>query len=177
MSDEDFWKKRYQHTWERSDQRERAIIERVREESGKLAVAAGLGASSTEYLSGSAASRGYERGGADLQIADTDIYLEVTGPQTPAVPFTAPLWVRPDKIDNAREHYPEHETWVVHWLEKDGTLRVIKLDQDFFDELDQGAFPIVNPWIRGTRETFYEIPADHPCVRPWSELIERLREL
>jgi hypothetical protein len=61
VRDEDYWKERYQHTWERSDQRERAIIERIRQEADKLAVAVGLGAGSTEYLSGSAASCGYVR--------------------------------------------------------------------------------------------------------------------
>ncbi len=166
MRSENYWKERYKHTWKKSNQRERAVIRRIREEAGRLVVAAGLGAGSAEYLSGSAASRGYERGGADLRVGDTSVYLEVTGPQTTGVLRSAPLWVRPDKIENARRHYPERETWVVHWLQRGDTLRVIKLDQDFFDELDLRVFRTVTPMIRGTRERYCEIPANHPCVKP-----------
>ncbi len=127
MPDADYWKKLYRQAWDKSDRREREIIRRINEETGKVAIPVGLGAGSTEFLSGTAASRGYERGGADLHVAGTNVYLEVTGPQSAYVGHDAPLWVRPDKAKNAFDHPHEHETWVVHWLEKDGTLRVMDL--------------------------------------------------
>ncbi len=138
---------------------------------------AGLGAGSTGFLSGSAASQEYERGGADLFIVGTNIYLEVTGPQLRGVPLSDPQWVGPDKIESARSHFPERVTFVIHWLEKDGTLRVIRLREPFFKLVDEGVFPIIHPLIRGVRETYVAIPTTHPCVRPWSAFIQWLRRV
>lgn len=177
VGDPDFWKKRYRPGWEASDRREREIIRRIKDEAGKVAVPVGLGAGSTEFLSGTAESQGYEKGGADLHVAETNVYLEVTGPQTDRVGHAEPLWVRPDKAKNAFDHRKDHETWVVHWLEKDGTLRVIHMDNGFFANIRNRVFPIVDRTIRGARERYVEIPANHGCVRPWSDLIERLRSL
>jgi hypothetical protein len=177
MSDPDYWKRLYQEAWEKSDQREREIIRRIKDEAGKAAVPTGLGAGSTEFLAGTAESQGYEKGGADLHVVGTNVYLEVTGPQTSSVGHDAPLWVRPDKAKNAFDHRKEHETWVVHWLEKDGTLRVIHMDDEFFANVRDRTFPIVEPRIRGAKERYIEIPASDGCVRPWSDLIERLRSL
>lgn len=177
MSDPNFWKDQYSHTWQRASARETAIIERIKRETGRAVSPCGLGAGSDEYLSGTAASRGYEKGSADLQVLGTNIYLEVTGPQSKAVVLTAPLWIRPDKLQNARTHYPDHETWVIHWLERDGTLRVICLDGEFFRLLEKGAFKTATPLIRGARETYIEIPANSSFVQPWSALIARLSEL
>ncbi|MDQ1592882.1 MAG: hypothetical protein QOG71_3509 [Pyrinomonadaceae bacterium] len=177
MSNENFWKDQYQQSWEKANLRERRIIERIKEETGRDTLTVGLGAGSTEYLAGSAASRGLERGGADLHVSGSNIFLEVTGPQTKAVKFDAPLWIRPDKIQNARRHYPEHDTWVIHWLEKDGTLRVIQLNQEFFSALDNGEFPIVHPRIRGNIETYHEISHVHWCVKEWQYLIDHIKQL
>lgn len=175
MAGEDYWKKRYQHSWQAASERERAVMKRIKAQTEKSAEFVGLGAGSNRFLSGSAVSRGHEKGGADLHIAGTNIYLEVTGPQKPSVLRSDSLWIRPDKIESARVHYPERETWVVHWLQRDGTLRVIRLDEEVFSLVDKGIFERVNPIIRSVRERFVEIPADHSCVRPWSTLIRRLQ--
>lgn len=177
MTDADFWKRRYRHAWNTASRREQVIMERIREATGRAVVPTGLGAGSTAYLPGTAQSRGYERGGADLQVVDSNVYLEVTGPQSPHVLSTAPLWLRPDKIANARAHHPAHETWLVHWLERDGTLRVIHLDDAFFGAVDQRTLRTVTPAIRGTPETYVEIPARHPLVQPWDVLVERIKHL
>jgi hypothetical protein len=174
--DADYWKRLYQQSWAMADQRERAIIERIQREAGKIAIFVGLGAGSADFLSGTAASQGFEKGGADLQVVDTNTYLEVTGPQVKSVTRDKPLWLRPDKIDNARAH-PEHDTWVVHWLERDGTLRVIHLDQEFFQSYDKKELPIVTPRIRGAVERYVEIPAQHRYVQPWAALIGYLKKL
>ena len=174
--DEDYWKRLYQQSWAVADQRERAVIERIQQETGKVATFSGLGAGSAEFLSGTAASQGFEKGGADLYVVDTNIYLEVTGPQVRSVTLDKPLWLRPDKIENARAH-PEHDTWVIHWLERDGTLRVIRLDQEFFQSYDNREFPIVTPRIRGAVERYAAIPAQHRYVQPWAALITYLKKL
>ena len=177
MNDPNFWKDQYHHTWQRASARETAIIERIKRETGRTVILCGLGAGSDQYLSGTAASYGYEKGSADLHVLGTNIYLEVTGPQSKAVPLTAPLWIRPDKLNNARIHNHEHETWIIHWLERDGTLRVIHLNGEFFEELEKGMFKTATPMIRGAREMYIEIPANSRFVKPWSTLIARLREL
>jgi hypothetical protein len=177
VGDADYWKRLYQQAWDKSDRREREIIRRIHEETGNVAIPVGLGAGSTEFFSGTASSQGYERGGADLHVVETNVYLEVTGPQTASVGHDEPLWIRPDKAKNAFDHRHEHETWVVHWLEKDGTLRVIHMGDGFFANIRERVFPIVERTIRGARERYVEIPAEHDFVRPWSDLIERLRSL
>jgi hypothetical protein len=177
MSDPNFWKDQYKDSWAKADKRERHIIETIKEETGHVAVCVGLGAGSTDFLSGSAASRGLEKGAADLQLEGSNIFLEVTGPQTKTVKLDAPLWVRPDKIANARKNFPDHETWIIHWLELDGTLRVIKMDQAFFLALDNNEFPLVHPYIRGTQETYHQIATAHACVKEFKVLIDRIKEL
>lgn len=174
--DADYWKRLYQQSWEKADQRERAIIERIGKEAGKTVTLVGLGAGSSEFLSGTAASQGYEKGGADLQVLKTNVYLEVTGPQTRSITADKPLWVRPDKIENAKEH-ADHDTWLIHWLERDGTLRVIHFDSKFFQLYERRTFPIVRPNIRGTIETYVEISAQHSVVQPWTTLIGYLKNL
>lgn len=177
MSDADYWKKRYQSAWNAASARENRIVELIRQDTGWDAEGVGLGTGSTGFLSGSAASRGYERGAADLHVIGTNVYLEVTGPQSKAVRSTAALWIRPDKIENARKNRTSHETWIVHCLADNTVIRVIRIDEPFFRWVDTGVFPIVSPVIRNTRETYLEISAQHTCVKPWYVLAERLREL
>jgi hypothetical protein len=84
MSDPDFWKHQYQHAWAKASQREKTIKARIFTESGKQVEFVGLGAGSAAFLSGTAASQGYQKGDADLYVVGTNIFLEVTGPQSRA---------------------------------------------------------------------------------------------
>ena len=177
MRDSNYWKDRYQHTWSQSSSREKNIIECILNESGKKVKPIGLGVLSSKYLPGSAAQRGYEKGGPDLVIEGTDIYLEVTGPLVDSVDVSADLWLRPDKIKNAYSKYPKIETWVIHHLPKDNRLRVIQLNREFFQRFKKGYYKVIKPTIRGTIETYVSIPALDPCVKPWKVLIERLMNL
>lgn len=172
--DDNYWKHLYKHAWEKSSDREKAISQLIEQETGRKVVRVGLGAGSTDFLPGSAKSRGHEKGGADLSIEGTNLYLEITRPQTPNVIIEDPLWIRPDKVRNARDH-EDYETWVIHILEKDGTLRVIALDEIFFRSYDRQEFGIVHPIIRGTGETYIEIPANHKCVKPMKVLLTKIR--
>lgn len=177
MGYEDYWKERYEHAWKSASEREERIAELLEEEIGRKVVMTGLGAGCTEFLSGNAESHGYEKGDPDLHIVDTSIYVEVSGPLAKGVDRDADLWIRPDKVENAKEHWPEHETWFLHCLAEDLTLRVVKLDEDFFKRVDESEFRIVRPRIRGTIETYLAIPADDPCVGGWEVLVDRLREI
>lgn len=176
MSDPDYWKRLYQDTWAQASSKEQAIARLIEKETGLEVELAGMGAGSTECLSGSAASRGHHKGEADLHVVGTNIHLEVTGPLTKNVDDRQPLWIRPDKIQEAERKAPAIETWVIHHLAKDNTLRVIRLDQEFFALVKRGVLPTIRRTIRGADETYVAIPANHPYVRSWEALIERLRQ-
>lgn len=175
MSDPNFWKDQYQHSWSQSQQKEHMIARRIEAETGHNVVPIGLGAGSDQYLPGTAKAQGFERGGADLQIDGTNIVLEVTGPLSKRVGPQSPLWLRPDKVSSARAHHPDLETWVIHHLAQNGLMRVICLNDDFFRYQDMGVFPMVQPTIRGARETYLEIPSNHSVIQPWQALINRLK--
>lgn len=174
MPDFDYWKKQYQATWAASSSREAAVAASIEAATGLKVVPVGLGAGSSEFLSGPAAARGLEKGDADLAVKDTSIRLEVTGPLVASVDRSQPLWVRPDKLANARRN-ATHEVWIIHHLPKDNLLRVIPLDARFWQSLDAGEFPTVTPTIRGVLERYHSIPAAHACVRPFTDLIARLK--
>ena len=177
MTDDDYWKEQYKATWGQSAQREINIAKILEQQSGKKIKPVGLGAGSADYFSGSAASHGHVKGDADLQVVDTNIYLEVTGPLVMFVDEYQDLWVRPDKVANAKERGAEHEIWVVHHLPKKDLLRVIPLGTEFWTALAAGSFPIVSPTIRGVRERYHALPATHSCVKAFSVLVERLKSV
>lgn len=176
MGDVNYWKDAYADTWRDSSSREDAVKKMIEKETGKKVEEIGLGAGSEEYLAGSAASQGHERGGSDLGVVGTNINVEVTGPLVDYIKEEEPLWVRPDKIDSARSHHPERDTWVVHCLGMTGKIRVIRLDDEFFERLDAGDFPIVNPRIRGRVETYREIQANHACVRDLKDMFDTINQ-
>lgn len=175
MTDFDYWKKQYQDTWGQSSEREMKIAAQLSQATGKEIKPVGLGAGSEKFLGGSAAQQGYKKGDADLNVVGTNIFLEVTGPLVKFVGEGDPLWVRPDKVQNAKQN-AAHETWVVHHLPKNGLIRVVLLDEEFWNSLDAGHFRIVTPRIRGAQERYHEIPAAHPCVKPYDALVERLKK-
>lgn len=175
MNRSNFWKDRYQHKWSKSAEREEKIRIKIANETKRKVIPIGLGAESREYLPGSAASQGFEKGGADFAIADTNIHLEITGPLVDSVGVEKDLWIRPDKILSARNHTSEFETWIIHHLPKNDLIRVICLNANFFDAFDRGDFPLVNPTIGGTTETYHSISPNHEVVRPYQYLIHRIR--
>ena len=124
MSDENYWKSRYSNTWNAASKREAYIASLIEQKTGKKVQLTGLGAGSTEFISGSAARHGQEKGAPDLNIVGTNIYIEVTGPQSNYVKSHAPLWVRPDKVAHAEKNLSNQKTWVVHCLADNETIRV-----------------------------------------------------
>jgi len=173
MTDFDYWKHRYSHTWDQSSRRENNISLCIKQLTGFTVVKVGLGAGSSDFIPGPAMIHGLAKGEADLQVEGTNIFLEVTGPLVKSVTPEKPIWVRPDKLDAARNHQ-DHETWILHHLPYNELVRVINLDSQFWSALDRGEFIIVQPIIRGVMEKYYEIPASHHCVQPFDSLIARL---
>lgn len=177
MNNDDYWKERYKALWDEAGKRESEIAELIRASTSLAVKFVGLGTGTGEYISGNAQSHGFEKGGADLWIVDTNIYLEVTGPLTDAVKPHAALWIRPDKVENALKHLADHETWVVHCLKLNHLRRVIALDDVFQSYYSRGVFKLVHPKINGAMETYLEIPSGHVVVKPFAYLLDRLKSL
>ena len=141
-----------------------------------VVIPVGLGAESSDFISGSANQNGYEKGDPDLKIENTNIYLEVTGPLSDKVKSSEPLWFRPDKIDNAKSKFGSHDTFLLHNCSGENLWRVIHIDESFIDKYDAGHFKTVSPYIRGNKEKYVEISADDECVKPLSVLMEYLKK-
>lgn len=156
---ENYWKEKYKPFWGIAAKKEDKIKLIIEKECNCTCQYSGLGAGSTEYLPGSAESRGYERGGSDLKVMGTNIFVEVTGPNVDYVGKEAPLWIRPDKVQNAIDN-PKNDVWVVHVLQKDFFIRVIHIDNKFKNALLNNQFKIDSPVIRGARESYISIPAN-----------------
>ena len=74
--DTNYWKNAYKKTWDQSSQRENALIEILESATGRRITSAGLGAGTTDYISGSAQENGYEKGDADLPGERSFVHLE-----------------------------------------------------------------------------------------------------
>lgn len=173
--DANFWKDRYKDHWDKAAQKEKMVIDKIERETGKKVELYGLGAGSTEFLSGSASDHNFTKGDADLYIKDVDFFIEVTGPNI-KVPPSAALWVRPDKIENALRKIRQgigKGHFIVHVIERsdcDQTLiRVIPI----IPELQ--FLSTINPRIRGTVETYKEIPSTYQNIMSFEEFISLIQ--
>lgn len=173
---EDFWKNAYKEMWGNSSIREEKLAEFIKQATGYIAAPYGLGAGSDNFFHGSAAKNGYEKGDADYQVVDTNIFLEITGPLSDLVGEEAPLWFRPDKIQNAMKNINNnHDTFLVHNCPKGNIWRVIHVNDTFLRDVRNGKYSIVHPNIRGNSETYYEIPASDNCICDISVLVDYIK--
>lgn len=164
--DNNYWKNAYKDTWDAFAKREEFMIDWIRNNTGLEAVPIGLGAGSDEFIDGSAAENGLDKGDADLHIVNTNIYVEVTGPLSDKVSVYSPLWFRPDKFNNAvRNARKGHDTFFAHHCPSKDLWRVIHIDNELIQRLFNQEFNIVHPIIRGRQETYVEIPAKDRCVK------------
>ena len=161
MSD-DSRKRKDKPRWGVTQKRVDLIIEKIKTDANKTAF--------------SVASHDHGNSGADLEIEGTNILIQFSGPQTKWVKSAEPLWIRPDSVEEAKSRYPTKETWFVHHLPKDNTLRVIEFNEDFFKRADKKKFRVEHAKIRGIEETYFLIDAGDECVQPWSLLINRLKK-
>jgi hypothetical protein len=172
--DKNFWKDRYKDSWDKAAQKEKMIIEQIESRTGKTVELVGLGAGTTNYLSGSAADHNSVKGDADLYIKDADTFIEVTGPNIRVNPSDA-LWIRPDKIQNALTKIGNgvgKGHFVIHVIERKDTgqnlIRVIPISSEL------NRFPTINPRIRGTIETYKEVPANYNRIISFDEFLHSM---
>ena len=175
MKDDNFWKDRYKDSWDAAAEKEEKIRKIVERECKCECEYVGLGAGTTEYLPGTAKSRGYKKGGSDLHVKGTNIFIEVTGPNIERVGKDDPLWIRPDKIQNAIDH-PKNDYWVVHVLKKDFYIRSIHMTEEFKKDFQKGIIKIVHPTIRFTEETYAEVPANSKYVDEIDPMLVAIRK-
>lgn len=165
--DSNYWKRRYEGTWEASSKKEKAFRRLFSDKVHGQLINTGLGSESTSFIGGSASDNGSEKGLADFRLLGTNIFIEVTGPFSEQLMPDKPLWVRPDKIENARQHSGEHQTFVAHYCPAAHLWRCIRLDEDFFQRYLDGAFKTIAVNTQHAhRETYVEIPAQDRSV--WS---------
>jgi hypothetical protein len=169
-----YWKDRYKDQWAASNKREKLVADMIKRDTGRDVEFVGFGAGSTEYLEGSAASHGHQKGDADLHILDTHIYVEVTGSHKP-IEAHRPLWVRPDKIQAAQDAREQGKQVVlVHCAENLDLFRVIPIGSSRFDVKE---FHLLTPRIRGSVERFYEIPANHKMIYSWGSFVKFVKSM
>lgn len=173
---ENYWKDAYQNTWDKSSRREKQLMSHLEKMTGMKCLESGLGAGSSEYISGSAARNGYQKGDADFMIRGTNVYVEVTGPLTKSVQPSAPLWFRPDKLNNAIKN-SNHDVFLAHHCMSANLWRVIHVDQHFKQRFMAKQFKIVTPEIRGRKEQYVEIKATDQCVRKLDYLVDYLKKI
>ncbi len=174
--DKDFWKNgRYKNKWKDSTERENALRDYLMYRTKRNISLVGLGAGTTDYISGSARENGHEKGDPDLRVDGTNIYIEVTGPLTDKVGVTKPLWFRPDKINNAVRH-PEHDVFLAHHCMAANLWRVVHVDEEFKRRFRAYEFPVTTPVIDGCRERYIEVSAKDGCLRDLEYLINYIRQ-
>lgn len=174
--DKNYWKNAYKNSWSLSSKREIELSKIVEEKTEKKILVNGLGATSDEFFTGSAKDNGFEKGEPDLLVENTNIYLEVTGPLSNSVGPDKPLWFRPDKIENARNHLYDHDTFLVHNCPASNLWRVIHLDTDFFQSFKQSPYQIVTPLINRRKEKYIEIPSNDAHIKSLSYLLDYIKQ-
>jgi len=180
--DKHYWKNAYKDLWEIAASKENKIKNIIEQETGYEVIEVGLGAGSTKFVAGNANDNKLTKGDADLYVKEKGCYIEVTGPNI-KMDFNKPLWIRPDKLRNSYNKLKDgvgklHV--VVHVLvqrDNETVIRVILLDPLFFDHLiRRKSFKKVSPFIRGRKETYYELPPEHETIISLTEFIQKLKE-
>ena len=174
--DKNFWKDRYKDSWDKAAQKEKMVVEQIESKTGKKVELVGLGAGSTKYLSGSASDHNSVKGDADLYIKDADTFIEVTGPNIKVSPSDA-LWIRPDKIQNALTKIEKgvgKGHFVIHVIERKDNGQTLIRAVPISSELNN--FPTIHPRIRGTVETYKEVPANYGKLISFDEFLRLISE-
>lgn len=177
MNNTDYWKEAYKDFWKQSGEREEKIKSLIEELAGVKVQFAGLGSGSNDFITGDAGSNGFEKGSADLWIEGTNIFLEITGPLSENVTSKDSLWIRPDKIENAKNNFPQKRSLILHCIDRENLIRVIILNEEFFRNYDSGKYDIVTPFIRGRKERYAAIKPDDPSIKPFALLVNSLKKI
>jgi len=170
MTDWDHYKKAYSGEWKAGNRREGLVAEII-DRLGLTAEMEGLGAGSTEFISGRAEEYDKDKADPDLFIPETETYVEVTGTNIGWVRPDKPIRIRPDKFENAL-YKPDEDHWVVHILDGPALLRCIELTEELCAKFrDQGKSIDTR---HDTDETYVEIDPDHNCIQSFTALLSHL---
>ncbi len=175
MVDENYWKEKYKDYWTTAADKEEKVRKIIEKECNCTIEYSGLGAGSAEYLPGSAASRGYKKGGSDLKVKNTNLFIEVTGPNVESVRKDDDLWIRPDKIQNAIRN-PENDYWIVHVLKSNFYIRIIHINDEFKNDFRRGAFRLITPRIRDAEEKYIAVPASSKHITNIESLCKAIKK-
>lgn len=173
--DENHWKKRYGKDWAKASCRELRFKSLAEEATGCTLLFNGLGAGTTEFISGSAAKNGYEKGAPDLKVDGCNTFIEVTGPLVNSVKPNEDLWFRPDKIDHAIKAAHE-DVFLVHHCPSADLWRVIHVDVTFIDNYKRGEYPVEQHKTEKGTERFAAVSAKDEHVRPIEELYRYIKD-
>lgn len=182
MTGKDYWKKSYEPMWDESSKREEEFKAIIESQTGLKLEPAGLGAESTEYIKGSASDNGYEKGSADYHVVGTNIYIEVTGSFSKYTKDGDPIWFRPDKIENAKMHLGDHDTFLANNFKYANMWYIIHYTNEF-DEYSREAnikgtdCQLISKNIRDKEEHFIEIKSSNPYIMNLNDLIEYLKQV
>jgi hypothetical protein len=179
--DKNYWKEAYQHLWSASVTKEKLVKQMIIDNTGFEVLEIGLGAGNANFINGNAADNKMEKGGADLYIKEPDSYIEVTGPNVPVI-LTAPLWFRPDKLNNSfnkiidkkgRFHFAFHLQDVKGSGEK--LIRILAIDILLYERNKNNEFRTVNPLIRGREEKYIEFQPGDPALISFDKFLSLIK--
>lgn len=170
MADWDHYKKAYSGEWDAGNRREALVAETV-EQLGLTAEMEGLGAGSTEFISGRAEEHGKDKADPDLFVPETETHIEATGTNVGWVRPDEPIRVRPDKFENALTN-PDEDHWIVHVLDGPALLRCIELTEEVCTEFRDRGKSIDTR--HDSDETYVEIDPDHDAIQPFTVLLSHL---
>ncbi len=178
--DVDYWKKNYSFLWEKSSKREESIKKLIEEKTGCVLESVGLGAQSTDFLSGNAKSYNKEKGAPDFLVKGTNIFIEVTGSYSKFTKAGDDIWIRPDKLSYASHHATEQEEFFVIVFAEAKEIYVIHFNQETIEYARQ-AFKNKSDYqteyhlIRGRREKYCAIHSNTKYVKDFNFLIQYLQ--
>lgn len=89
---------------------------------------------------------------------------------------SAPLWFRPDKLNNAIMNN-NHDVFLAHHCMSADLWRVIHVDYEFKQRFRSCQFKVVTPYIRGRRERYVEIETTDRCVKGLDYLVAYLNKI
>lgn len=170
MTDWNHYKKAYSSEWNAGNRREE-LVARIIEQLGLTVEMEGLGAGSTEFISGRAEKHGKGKADPDLFVPETETYIEVTGTNVGWVRPDEPIRIRPDKFENARAN-PKEDHWVVHILDGPALLRCVELTEELCDKFQDRDKSIDTK--HDTGENYVEIEPSNDCIQSFTVLLSHL---
>lgn len=182
MEDKEFWKNKYSFLWKKSADREKCFKEFIEKETGLKLEYYGLAAGSDKLIHGSSKDNDLEKGAPDFHVLNTDIYIELTSSNSSKTKKGDPIWIRPDKLNFAKNNRFTHNEFIVNNFIHAKEWYVIHIDANLLGyakekSFDNEDFAIVEPIIRGQKEKYIQINSNNPFVTGLDSLIDYLKNV